>query len=61
MEMKIQVQVKSSYGNMLVYPVCDTAKMFTKLTGNKTLRLEDIEIIKKLGFSIEQVQPEKLF
>ena len=57
----IRVQVKSNYGNPLVYPICETAKMFAQLTRNKTLRMSDVEIIKKLGFTVEQVHPEKLF
>ena len=57
----VRVQVKSNYGNALIYPVCETAKMFAQLTGNKTLRMNDIEIIKKLGFRIEQIVAEKLF
>lgn len=61
MERVIRVQVKNNYGNTLVYPVCEVAKEFTKLTGNKTLRLRDIEVIKKLGFEVQQVQPETLF
>ena len=61
MTKSIKVQVKTSYGNTLIYPVCETAKLFTKLTGNKTLRMTDMEVIRKLGFSVEQVMPESLF
>jgi hypothetical protein len=57
----IRVQVKSNYGNALVYPLCEVSKLFCKLTGNKTLRMADIEVIKKLGFEVEQMHPEKIF
>lgn len=56
--MKITVEIKSVYGVDRIYPVCDNAKRFTKLTGNKTLSQADIETIKALGFTVEVVTPE---
>ena len=53
MEMKkIIVEVKSVYGNDLIYPVCDDAKTFTKITGTKTLSPFVITYIKRLGYEI---------
>ncbi len=47
------------YGNVLIYPVNDTAKKLMSLTGKKTASLADISIFKSLGFKIE-VEPQKL-
>ena len=54
--MKIQVQLKQSYGRDLIYPVCDKAKAFAALVGQKTLTDQDIKIItKSLGFELEWI------
>lgn len=54
--MSIQVQVKSVYGNEVVYPVCDKAKLFAKLAGTRTLTTASIEVIKALGYTLEVQQ-----
>lgn len=52
--MKIQVEIKTVYGNSLIYPVCNQAKLFAKLAGNqKTLTRENIDLIKELGYVID--------
>lgn len=50
--MNITVEIKQVYGNETIYPVCETAKLLTKLTGNKTLTRAALETIKQLGYSI---------
>ncbi len=58
MEMKkIIVEVKSVYGNDLIYPVCDDAKTFTVIAGTKTLSPLMITSIKHLGYFIEVKAP----
>ena len=52
-EYPIQVIVKDIYGVERIVPVNDNAKTFTKLTGRKTLKRSDIDLIKYLGFDIE--------
>jgi hypothetical protein len=37
------VEKKSVYGNQLIYPVCNKAKLFASISGNKTLLPEVIE------------------
>lgn len=54
--MKIIVSIKTVYGNETIYPICEKAKTFASMVGQKTLTLRDIEHIKRLGFEIE-VQP----
>ncbi len=55
MEKKLQVIIKSVYGNDLIYPACDTSKLITELTGTKTLVPHQIKILKKNGFNIEVI------
>ena len=51
----IEVQIKSVYGNELIYPVCDVAKLFASFSGKKTLSHADINRIKALGYEIKNV------
>ena len=55
--MKITVKIKSVYGQPRIYPVCDKAKAFARLTGHKCLSRSDLEIIETLGFEVESVPP----
>lgn len=50
--MNITVEIKQVYGNETIYPVCETAKLLTRLTGNKTLTRAALVTIKQLGYSI---------
>ena len=56
--MKIKVRVNSVLGRKRIYPVCDKAKLFAALIGNKCLTQCEIEIIMKLGFEIDVEKPE---
>lgn len=55
--MSVQVSIKTIYGNQMIYPLCERAKLFASMVGQKTLTMRDIEHIKKLGFSV-QVQTQ---
>jgi len=48
----IVVKMETKYGNQLIYPVCQQAKLLTQLTGQKTLTRAQVEIIKQLGFTV---------
>jgi len=50
--MQILVAIRNVYGNQLIYPVCERAKMFAKLAGRKTLSEADCDVIRALGFEI---------
>lgn len=56
----VLVELKSRYGNELIYPANDTAKLFTGLTRKKTLLREDLDLISELGYAIKVKQPEPL-
>jgi len=46
------VEKKNVYGVERVYPICNKAKIFAAISGNKTLLPEVIEQIKKLGYNL---------
>ena len=51
--MELIVKRKNVYGNELIYPICNKAKLFARISGNKTLLEVDINLIKKLGYSLK--------
>ena len=53
--MNIVVKIRNVYGNERIYPVCETANAFAELAGTKTLTRRHVEIIKRLGFTIDVV------
>ena len=56
--MEITVKVKSQYGKEeVVYPACDTSRLFAQLAGTVTLTPEARSIIKQLGYSIKVDAP----
>ncbi len=52
MEQVIYVTIKNVYGNELVYPACEKAKLFAKLAGHTTLTQHDVKTIKELGYKL---------
>lgn len=50
--MKITIEQKTVYGNILFYPGCEQSKLLAKLANKKTLTRSDINIIKALGYEI---------
>ena len=57
--MIITVKIKNVFGTDKIYPVCDKAKTFARLTETKTLTSYAINNIKALGYTIE-VQSQTL-
>ena len=55
--MEILVTVKSVYGNQMVYPYCEKAHLFARISGKKTLAPYDIESIKALGYKVTDATP----
>lgn len=56
--MEILVCVRNVYGNELIYPVCEKAKLLAKLAGRKTLGIADIKTIEALGFVVRVEAPK---
>jgi hypothetical protein len=53
--MSIQVFVRRVYGRAMIYPHCERAKVFARLTNQKTLDHGSIELIRALGFKVDVV------
>ena len=53
--MKIQIEMKEVYGETKVYPVCQKAKIFSKIAGTKTLTKGVLENIERLGYQLELI------
>ena len=56
----VQIRVTCQYNNELFYPVNETALKFAKLVNKKTLPYSDLQLIKSLGFEIEQTNAHDL-
>lgn len=56
----VEVEVRNVYGNATIYPANAQAAKFAMLAGKKTFSISDLEIIKSLGFVIEEVAVKKL-
>ena len=52
-KMELTVKIKNVYGIPRIYPVCNNAQLFARISGNKTLLPVDIELIKKLGYNLK--------
>jgi hypothetical protein len=50
--MKILITVKEKYGNELLYPLNDTAKLICVLLGTKTIPKDKIKTLEDLGYRI---------
>jgi hypothetical protein len=48
----VQVAVRETYGVERIYPVCEIANIFTRLTRQKTFSHENIALIKQLGYTV---------
>ena len=62
METTIIVQRKSVYGVDKIYPLSENAHIICDMLHQKTLTLQDVEQLKKLGYTVtvEPSNPEKL-
>ena len=55
--MKIVIKEKSVYGNIMLYPVNDTAACFASLLGKKTFTASDLDlIVAGLGYELEIIK-----
>lgn len=51
----IQVFVRQVYGNALIYPANESARVLAQLTGTKTLTTAQLELARDLGCTLEYV------
>ena len=50
----IEVTIKQQYGNTVIYPACDDAKLFASIAGTKTLTEAALQNIRGLGYKVYQ-------
>ena len=50
--MEITIRAKDVYGERKYYPVCETAKLFAKIAGTKTLTIAVLGSIKAMGYTL---------
>ena len=58
MSRSILIEVKQSYGRKVIYPACNNAETFARLTGCKTLTAQTLELIEQLGYTIDTITPD---
>lgn len=58
MSKSILIEVKSQYGNNVIYPACNNAETFAKLAGTKTLTKNTLELVEQLGYKIDTYTPD---
>lgn len=51
----IEVEVKSVYGNTLVYPANEAAKALARIAGKKTLSVADLQNAGQLGLEVVEI------
>lgn len=56
--LKIKVRIETHYGRTSTYPICETALIFSKIAGTKTLTPKVLKLIKTLGYEIEVQAPQ---
>lgn len=54
---KLIVEIKIVYGNEMIYPISEKAKLFAQLIGQKTFTRRDLSLIKLLGYEFDTEKP----
>lgn len=49
---EIHVSQKHVYGKLMIYPVCEQAKLFARIANSTTLTSATLTLINKLGYKI---------
>ncbi len=55
----ITVEIRNTYGQDRVYPVCEKAKLFANIAGTRELTRNTVSYIKQLGYHIQVKPPEQ--
>ena len=58
--MKILITVKEKYGNELLYPLNDTAKLICTLLGTKTIAKDKVKPLEDLGYRVTMSYEQSL-
>ena len=52
----VKVDVREVYGNTYYHPLNESAKLFARIAGTKTIVAGHMKLIRSLGFKIEAVR-----
>ena len=58
MDLEVKVSLKKAYGREMYAPACPVAELFCQLVSAKNLTIEQLRIIRKLGFKVSAVAPD---
>lgn len=58
MNTTVQLKVKQNYGNQALYPANEQAQIFADIAGTKTLTIQVVKQILKLGYTVEYIHGE---
>ena len=53
--MTIQIEIRNVYGKETIYPANETAQIFAKIAGTKTLLPDTLRHAKALGYDVQVV------
>jgi len=51
----IKVRIRNVYGLKTIYPLCDDAKTFAAMLGQKTLTITNISYIQSLNYEVHDI------
>lgn len=51
--MKLNINIRNTFGTPRIVPLDDTGRLFTELTGTKTLTVEHARLIQQIGFALK--------
>jgi hypothetical protein len=54
----VQLRVKDQYGTQALHPANETAQIFASIAGTKTLTLNTVRHILKLGMNVEYIHDQ---
>jgi len=58
--MQVLITVKERYGNELLYPLNNTAKLICKLLGTKTIAQDKVKSLEDLGYRVTMSYEQSL-
>lgn len=56
---KLKLLIDTGYGHVRFYPACPLSKLFAKFRGRPSFTQEHLDIMKQLGFELEDATPPK--
>jgi len=60
MEKIIYIEARKNYGAWVYYPACPQSELFAEIAKAKTLSIDTIKFIEKLGYKVEKKAEQPL-